>query len=76
MFITSVIGMAGVASGMEGYMLTRMNWIERILVVGGGLLMIDPGMPTDIIGFVIIVLVGVFQFFKRKGQAAAITGNP
>ncbi|MGI5962831.1 MAG: TRAP transporter permease [Lawsonibacter sp.] len=69
--ITSFIGMSGVACGIEGYMLKRMNPVERLVVVCGGLMMLYPGTVTDLVGVALIVLVGVFQAIGRKKEAAA-----
>ncbi|MGE4277400.1 MAG: TRAP transporter permease [Lawsonibacter sp.] len=64
--ITSFIGMAGVAAGVEGYLVNNMNALERILVAAGGLMMLYPGTFTDLIGIVLVVAVGVFQFLNKK----------
>ena len=68
--LTSMIGIFGVASGMEGYMFTKMKWYEIILVIGGGLLLIDPSLITDIVGIVIIGVVVAVQLIKRRRSAA------
>ena len=52
---------------MIGCFLTRLNKFERLLMFIGGLLMIDPGTLTDIIG--IIILGGVFVLQRRKKKA-------
>jgi TRAP transporter 4TM/12TM fusion protein len=64
--ITSFIGMVGVSSGMEGYMLMPMKWFERIPVIVGGLLLIYPGPITDGIGFALIAAIFVIQYIWRK----------
>ena len=47
-------------------MLTKMNPIQRILSAAAGLLLIDPGTITDVVGLCIIVAVIVWQIFDRK----------
>ncbi|MEA4934583.1 MAG: TRAP transporter permease [Lawsonibacter sp.] len=64
--ITSFVGMAGVAAGVEGYLMDNMNVFERILVAIGGLMMLYPGTVTDLLGIVLIVAVGVFQYVHKK----------
>ncbi len=64
--ITSLVGIFGVASALEGYLLT-----DRILLVAGGLLMIIPGSMTDIIGLVVIAAGVALQFFKANKMKAA-----
>ena len=72
MIISAVIGIIALASGVEGFLLTKMSWIERILMVGGGLGLVTPGLVTDAIGAAILA-VGLFvQYAKiKKAKAAA-----
>ena len=63
--ITSLIGMFGVSSGLEGYMFRKASWWERLLSVAGGLLLIYPGMVTDVIGLVLVALVAVIQLLEK-----------
>ncbi|MDR2900126.1 MAG: TRAP transporter permease [Treponema sp.] len=64
--ITSFIGMMGVSSGMEGYMLMPMKWFERIIISAGGLMLIYPGLITDSVGFALIAVIVVVQIIRRK----------
>ena len=69
--ITSIIGIFGVSSALEGFLLHEMKWYERILSVVGGLLLIYPGIVTDTAGFALVAVVFLFQFFTRKKFLAA-----
>ena len=64
--VTSLIGIFGVSSALEGFFLHHMKWYERILSAVGGLLLIYPGLVTDTIGLVLVAVVLVFQFLTRK----------
>ena len=64
--ITSLIGMFGVASGLEGYMFRAAAWWERLMAVAGGLLLIYPGLVTDMIGLALVGLVVVIQFLEKR----------
>lgn len=64
--ITSVVGMFGVSSALEGYILTNMKWFERIIGGIGGLLLIYPGILTDIIGLALVGVVVLIQFISKK----------
>ena len=66
MVVTSLIGMIGVGAAMEGYYLTHTTKIERALMLVGGLLLIDPGLVTDVIGFGLIALVTLLQYKKTR----------
>ena len=70
--ITSIVGIFGVSSALQGYLLHKMPVYQRIMSVVGGLLLIYPGIVTDSIGLGLVVLVFLLQFLtKKKYQAAA-----
>ena len=64
--ITSFVGMFGVSAALEGYLLTRMRWYERIVSAIGGLLLIYPGVVTDIIGLSLVAVVVCLQIITFK----------
>jgi TRAP transporter 4TM/12TM fusion protein len=66
--ITSILGMVGIGAAMEGYFMTHANKFERIAFLIGGLLLVDPGAITDIIGFVILAAMYMYQKRKAKNQ--------
>lgn len=51
---TAIIGMVGIGAAVEGYLLTDVTWPERLLLLAGGLLMLDPGKFTDFIGLALL----------------------
>lgn len=65
-YVTSMIGIVGVASALEGYLLTDMGIIDRILFVAGGILLIFPGGVTDAAGLGLIAAGVALQFIKKK----------
>lgn len=65
--ITSLVGIFGVSAGVRGYVLRSMNALERILIIISGLLLIYPGIITDVIGLVAVaILVTVQKKTKKK----------
>ncbi|MCF0142439.1 MAG: TRAP transporter permease [Parasporobacterium sp.] len=70
--ITSILGIFGVSAALGGFFLTKMNPVERILAAIGGLVLIDPGIVTDIIGIVILAGVFIWQFVKKKKAKVAV----
>ena len=70
--ITSLVGIFAVSASLEGFFLCHMTWYERILCVIGGLLLIDPGVVTDVIGLALVAAVLVLQLFARKKAAPKI----
>lgn len=64
--ITSFVGIFAVSSALEGYFLHHMKWYERIVSVIGGLLLIYPGVVTDVIGLGLVGVILVAQVLTRK----------
>ncbi len=64
--ITSLVGIFAVSAALEGWFLRGMSWYERILSVAGGLLLIYPGIVTDLIGLGLVAVVTVIQFIKKN----------
>ena len=69
--LTSLIGIFGVSAGLQGYVLKRMPWWERVLGIVGGLLLIYPGIVTDVVGLVLVGGVVVLQYIDKKRHALA-----
>ncbi len=66
--VTSVVGIFGVSAALEGYLLHHMRWYQRILSAAGGLMLIVPGLVTDIAGFALVGAVVVLQLLSRKKE--------
>ena len=71
--ITSFIGILGVAAGLEGYLKTKMNVLQRVIFVVSGLMLIFPSWITDIVGIVLIAGVIAWQYLGavRSGASAS-----
>lgn len=67
--ITSLVGIFGVSSALEGWLLHDMPWYQRILSLVGGLLLIYPGLATDVIGLALVGTTVVLQFVGNKNVA-------
>lgn len=63
--VSSLIGIFAVSASLEGYIVERMAWYERIVCIAGGLLLIYPGALTDAIGFLLVAVVIGIQVLKR-----------
>lgn len=69
--ITSMVGMLGLAIGLEGFMMAKMPMIERLLAIAAGLMLIHPGAMTDVVGLGVIAFIALLQFrAKRKLEDA------
>lgn len=66
--VTALAGMIALSSALIGYLAANCLWLERILLVIGGLLMIQPGLLTDAIGLTLFGLVLTYQLKRRRGE--------
>jgi TRAP transporter 4TM/12TM fusion protein len=64
MSITAIVGIIGVGAGMEGFFLMDLTVIERVIFFVGGLLLVIPGLQTDIVGFSLLAIGYIMQ--RRK----------
>ena len=62
--VTSIIGMIGLSASMIGCLVKPLNMFERVVLFIGGLLMIQPGLVTDLVGF--LLLTAVFFVQQRR----------
>ncbi len=71
--ITSCVGIFALSAALEGYMFRKMKFYEIIPLIIGGLLMIYPGLWTDLIGIVLVAFIVVLQIITRKKDKAKIS---
>jgi TRAP transporter 4TM/12TM fusion protein len=69
-FCTASFGILMFAGGLHGYFLTAANAWQRVALISGGLLLIDPGLVTDLIGAAIAIVVVVTQWPEHRRAAA------
>jgi TRAP transporter 4TM/12TM fusion protein len=74
-FATATCGIILFAAGLHGYFLTAANHWQRALLCAAGLLLIDPGLATDIAGAVLAAFVILAQWYARR-QAAGKPADP
>lgn len=68
--VSAAIGTVMLAGGLEGWLLAKQHWIERILCIAAGLLLLYPGTVTDIVGLCASVALIVFQVSRNKRKNA------
>ena len=68
--ITAMIGITALTMGVGGWLLRKCNWLERIVLVVAGLMLIYSGTLTDAVGSVLFVIVLAYQYFTRKPATA------
>ncbi len=68
--ITSILGIFGVASALNGHLFRSIAWPVRLVLAAAGLLMLDPTMLTDLIGIVLMAACVLWQRFGGVKKAA------
>ncbi len=63
---SATIGTIALGSGLMGYLVDRLNWIFRLLLLAAGVALIQPGLWSDIFG--VIVLGGLAFYQRRHGR--------
>jgi len=69
---TAIVGMMGVATAFTGYFVTNCKVWERIILFVSGLLLIDPGTETDIIGITLFLAIFLFQKMRKRKSKALV----
>lgn len=64
--ISSSIGVVALSAGLMGWFLKEATWLERLLLVAGALLLIKPGLYTDAIGLVLLIIVILMQKYWHR----------
>ena len=64
--IACAIGIVGLAAGLEGYLLKRASWWERILFFTGGFMMFFPSLSIRLPGLGMLLALLAFQLVLLK----------
>ena len=70
--ISSLVGIFAVSASLEGYIMAHMKWYERIISACGGLLLIYPGLVTDLVGLSLVAVVILLQIITKRQAARKI----
>lgn len=71
---TAVAGMAGISAALQGWMWRAMSMPERVLVFGGGLMLIHPALTYSAAGLVLLGAVVAWQRLRPATPAPAAGG--
>jgi TRAP transporter 4TM/12TM fusion protein len=69
--LTGIVGVVALAAGLEGYFLRTASWLERALFVAAALLLIHPGLVTDVAGLALLVVGLGLQRLRPDPMATA-----
>ena len=71
-FMTAAIGTICLAAGLFGYLLREARLWERIALVAAAVLLIKPGIVTDLIGAGLLLAVVAAQLFAARAKIPAV----
>jgi TRAP transporter 4TM/12TM fusion protein len=66
---TALVGVICLAAGLHGFFLKIATWWERALLVAAALVLITPGLITDLIGACLLLIVLASQFLITRQEA-------
>jgi TRAP transporter 4TM/12TM fusion protein len=70
----ALIGMLALEAAVQGWLVKQTNVIERILLAAAGLMMIDPGVVSDMVGLPLFLAIFLFQRMVIRREQKAVTG--
>lgn len=68
--VSASIGVVAIAAGLMRYFRTHNTWWESLVLIVGGLLLVKPGLFTDLIGLIAVAVVWVVQGHRAAVVAA------
>jgi TRAP-type uncharacterized transport system fused permease subunit len=72
--ITSTLGIYALASALGNYLNAKLTIAERVLMFAGALMLIKPGLMTDIAGLGLCVFAILFHIIRvKKSSSVEIT---
>lgn len=79
--LTALIAFAGVIAlniALEGFLLTSMSWLERLLLLPAAFGLLDPGWTTTVAGALLFAAVAAWQVLaaRRLASSAVALANP
>lgn len=69
---TTVIGIIAISAALEGYFMTHLNWIFRIIIGAAAISLIIPETVTDIVGLVLVFIVFIVNIMKAKREKSSL----
>nr|WP_279326548.1 TRAP transporter permease [Bacillus kexueae] len=72
---TAITGMIAIGAGMIGYWFRNLHWIERLLAIATGILLINPTLWSDAVGLGAFVALIALQFVWKRDKNKLNTQN-
>jgi TRAP transporter 4TM/12TM fusion protein len=71
--VTGLMGTLSLAASVQGWLLRKARWFERLALLVAALALIKPGWVTDVIGFGLLIIVLGVQYFSREREEMKVT---
>jgi TRAP-type uncharacterized transport system fused permease subunit len=72
--LVSGLGVMAMAGAVMGYFGDKCRWYEWVLLAAGALLLLKPGLVSDLVGLAVVGI--IFGLQKRRQAAAAASLQP
>ena len=69
--LSALLGLFGIAAALNGHLFRHIPWLFRAALVAGGICMMIPGTVSDLIGFLLLAGVVLWQKAAARKVAAA-----
>jgi TRAP transporter 4TM/12TM fusion protein len=66
---TAFLGIAALACGVQGWMLRRTAWPERLMLIVAGLLLVHPARASHVVGVALVGIASAIQWWKRGRES-------
>jgi TRAP transporter 4TM/12TM fusion protein len=66
--VPTTLGIVFLALGLSGYFLSGLSLVKRIIFFIGGLLLLTPELTWKTIGFIICLLIILWEFWRKKAR--------
>jgi TRAP transporter 4TM/12TM fusion protein len=70
--LSATLGVIGLAAGLVGWLFQPVGWLVRSALVVAALLLIIPGLRTDLIGLAMLLAIGGVALARRKAGRAGL----
>ena len=74
--LSASIGVICLAAGLHAYFIKPTKWWERILLLGAAMVLITPGLTTDLIGAAVLAVTVASQLLIPRAEAAEFVMPP
>ncbi|HEI8864654.1 TPA: TRAP transporter permease [Serratia odorifera] len=76
MIVTALVGIYALSIASANFWLMKTHWLERLLFIVAAIMLIKPGLLTDLAGAALIVSAGVMHLLRYKQRAPLAANLP